>query len=371
MKIHKKILVFLLVAAIATGASSFFAEKVFSGSDDDLTGWAWGVAYVDSDGDGIQDAGESDNGGAGWISLNSTDCDPDDDGLFEPLVDIQYDNCPTSGTAHDYGVDIDVSSNLVGYGWSDNYGWIRFGGLSGFPSGTGTYAGNARVNGNGTPSTSDDFVEGWARVCSVFATGCSGALADSLTSGGWDGWISLGGQATDGSNYGLEADTGQGFAWGSNVLGWMQWDLSLDDVVVDMCLNIPGEQSSIPFGTHDDGSGNCICDDITANNPPTCTGTPPPPLPLTPGTYTLVPRITSTTCGLSSIVVIGGVSPYTYLLDGVSIGNAGPGGITYNMPIGTHVLTVTDASSTPATVNFDTSAQGSPRCIYNPNYGEF
>lgn len=53
-------------------------------------------------------------------------------------------------------ITVDASNNLTGYAWSSNVGWIQFGGLAGFPSGSGTTASNAKI--------SSGQVVGWAKV---------------------------------------------------------------------------------------------------------------------------------------------------------------------------------------------------------------
>ena len=128
-----------------------------------ISGWAWSDTI-------------------GWISLNSGDAG----------------TCASSA----YGLTLS-GGTITGYAWSENVGWIQFGGLSGFPSGTGTIASNATVSGNN--------VVGWARAMSY---------SDSQA-GGWDGWISL-----SGTGYGLTlVDDTQiiGWAWGDTNLGWISF----------------------------------------------------------------------------------------------------------------------------------------------------
>ncbi len=133
----------------------------------------------------------------GWISFNCT-------------------NVGSCGTAN-YGVHMNANgwltgneaSSTPGYAWSSNIGWIQFGGLSGFPSGSGTYAQNAQVvSGN---------LRGWARALSH--------------GGGWDGWISLSGTAP---NYGvtLSGNSFSGYAWGSTVVGWLTFNPSTGNGIV-------------------------------------------------------------------------------------------------------------------------------------------
>lgn len=122
----------------------------------------------------------------------------------------------------DYKVEINDDGTLSGHAWSDNIGWIQLGGL-GTPPGSN---GGAHLEEIG----SDLFIYGWARACSVFVSGCSGALRPSLELGGWDGWISLHCE-DDGScgttDYGTDVgnSTLSGFAWGGDVIGWL--DMSM------------------------------------------------------------------------------------------------------------------------------------------------
>jgi len=109
---------------------------------------------------------------------------------------------------------------------TDNIGWISFNtsDLVGCPSGVC----EARITGGA--------LNGWARVCSVFVSACSGTLKPSTERGGWDGWISLSGTWTNPTtsatgSYGpvvstVPADNGllKGWAWGSDVVGWISFN---------------------------------------------------------------------------------------------------------------------------------------------------
>lgn len=159
--LSSKFLIFALVFSCFLGIS----HLVHASANDNVSGWAW-----------------SDN--IGWISLNC----------------INTNGCGAS----DYGVSIDpVTGNMAGYAWSDNIGWISFNAAetSGCP--TGSCQANININ-TGISS-------GWAK-----------ALAGNSSSG-WDGWISL-----KGSNYGINLNTGtgvlSGYAWGSSVVGWVQFN---------------------------------------------------------------------------------------------------------------------------------------------------
>ena len=141
------------------------SESVFAGTGHNMNGYAW-------------------SSNIGWISFNCT-------------------NDSSCGTA-DYGVNKNPDGTLVGYAWSSNIGWIQFGGLSGFPSGSGTTASNAIVNGSNQ-------LVGWAR-------------AISQDGNGWDGWVSLSGSTP---TYGVSfsGTTFTGYAWGSAVVGWILFDV--------------------------------------------------------------------------------------------------------------------------------------------------
>ncbi len=133
----------------------------------------------------------------GWISLN---CKNDN-------------NCTTS----DYKVTINSDRTITGWGWSSNIGWVKFGGLSGFPTGGGTVAENARVTGTYPNLT----WSGWARACAGATNGTCAAMSNNIAAGDWDGWIAL-----RGTNHSITANMTTGmntnsYAWGSDVVGWV------------------------------------------------------------------------------------------------------------------------------------------------------
>src|SRR3989344_5200283 len=148
-----------------------------------------------------------------------------------------------SGTALDsstYGVFEDTTTGaLSGYAWSSNFGWVSFG-----------------VPDAQHPAPSVDFstgkVTGWVRACAAFADKnlCSGAL--DANSGGWDGWISLSGTATDGiSTYGITQSQTDckwtGYAWGSDAIGW----ISASGIATDgiSTYGVTGNDLSVCAGT--------------------------------------------------------------------------------------------------------------------------
>jgi hypothetical protein len=120
-------------------------------------------------------------------------------------LSFSCNNDNSCGTV-DYGVNYDSSTgDIAGYAWSPNVGWVQFGGLSGFPTGSGTSPLNAKISGSN--------MMGWAKALSA-------------EDAGWDGWISL-----NGTGYGVTKIGAalSGFSWASSVIGW----LSFDGVTVD------------------------------------------------------------------------------------------------------------------------------------------
>ena len=157
----KSFLKIIFVLAFVFCLSPFI---VSASSTDNISGYAW-------------------SSNIGWISFNCT-------------------NDASCGTSS-YGVTENLTTGyLTGYAWSSNIGWVKFGGLSGFPTGGGTTADNAKVAGSSLP--------GWAK-----------ALSGGDGSSGWDGWISL-----TGTSYGvtLSGTAFSGYAWGSEVVGWINFN---------------------------------------------------------------------------------------------------------------------------------------------------
>lgn len=177
-------LVVLLLVAV------FLAEieprELIAGSGDNMGGWAW-------------------SSNIGWVSFNCTNNPPGD-------------SCASS----DFGVNLNTISNEVeGEAWSDNVGWLNFDAPN--PGG--------RPSATFVPASGE--LRGWARFLS--------------NGGGWDGWLSLnaencdadGDGLSDGSPVGcpvagtpladynvrLSACTNlEGFAWGGDVVGWLNFD---------------------------------------------------------------------------------------------------------------------------------------------------
>jgi hypothetical protein len=161
-----------------------------------------------------------------------------------------------------YGLMVDKESGLIsGSAWSGlkcesgenrpagdacGYGWLDFGSNAGCPSGNC----EARVQSNGA-------VTGWAKF----------TAADSGL-GAWDGWVSLRGSEY-GLCYGGVADangltcrndgetnsTLNGWAWGNDVTGWLNFGVLIPPVITNISSNCSGTGSTACSAT------------ITWNNP--------------------------------------------------------------------------------------------------------
>jgi len=177
----QKVLIFLAIIILSFSFAAL--KEVKADSEDNVYGWAW-----------------SEN--IGWISFN---CD-----------NPELLSCDTSN----YGVNIDSAGNFSGYAWAGGgenvngslaptIGWISFNeaDLVGCPSGQC----EAKLN------LQSKNVSGWAR-----------ALAYG---GGWDGWIKL-----RDLGYGVTLDATldpsefKGWAWGSDVIGWISFNCSDEGV---------------------------------------------------------------------------------------------------------------------------------------------
>lgn len=147
----------------------------------------------------------------GWISLN--DCSNVADSA----------TCSPTGS---YGVAVlPVAPGTVsGYAWSSNIGWITFNDPS---CPTSACTPGAHVDWTNLNSDGSANIKGWARACTVYASGCSGALKNAAYLGSWDGYIALdsGSGGGSGGTWGLHINkdtTISGFAWGSEVIGWIK-----------------------------------------------------------------------------------------------------------------------------------------------------
>src|SRR3989344_4083261 len=152
----------------------------------------------------------------GWISLNCN----------QPAwgASPASNTCSTS----DYKVAMDLATgNFSGYAWSSNLGWIDFAPAGGYPAAPNNGAKLIAVPVSTCASGKE--ASGWIRVLS--------------NGSGWDGWIKMAGSTTGGDHYGtcLNSDgkslggangaTDSGYAWGGDVVGWMQFDPAWKKVI--------------------------------------------------------------------------------------------------------------------------------------------
>ncbi len=208
--------------------------------------------------------------GLGWALMNSND----------------------NGDPVPYGVSLDVTTGaLSGYAWNSDEGispgdlpggyWIDFSPAGPYPQfqSQGISDGPARIEPNCFASTITTTcpVIGWIRYL-------PGTLTDPTITGDWDGWVSLqGAMKVPPVSYGVTYDktngTFIGDAWGDSVAGWVRFPKTISTVQVDpltctdnsggvvithtyypgqplppgcvpindLCTNIPGVQSALPW----------------------------------------------------------------------------------------------------------------------------
>ena len=106
-----------------------------------------------------------------------------------------------------------LGGNLQDWAWSDNIGWIKLSLGGPYPLGISGLANLRDDNGDGIGE-----VTGGIRACAGAENiDCSGNA--NPKSGGWDGWIKMDGVSVD-----LETGKFSGFAWGSDVVGWISFN---------------------------------------------------------------------------------------------------------------------------------------------------
>ena len=153
----------------------------------------------------------------GWIKMNSC-ADQDFNGVGDNCVLVGGQNW---GVTINNGGTMGGQGTLSGYAWSDNIGWINFGGLTG-PNGSGPVATMTLSGNTGTFS-------GWAKAI-------NGGDANS----GYEGWVSLAGAnylspttgGTGGVTYNKSTGKIVGYAWGGDVIGWIQFGVTNTDGTV-------------------------------------------------------------------------------------------------------------------------------------------
>jgi len=173
----KYIFIFLALFLVAGGVFCYFTfllpKTAQAGASDNVSGWAW-------------------SSNIGWLSMNSLNCDTDNDGKSEGTPPA----CPPLDTPMaNYGVNIDDIGNFSGYAWSGNVGWIQFNPSGPYP---------ALPNYSVKMDTVTGVISGWSRALSA--------------GGGWDGWIKI-----DGVTVNPGSGNFSGYGWGSDVIGWLSF----------------------------------------------------------------------------------------------------------------------------------------------------
>ncbi len=173
--------IFCIFVLLGAGFFSFFlltkTPTAKAGSGQNVSGFAW-------------------SSNIGWMSMNSLNCDANNDGQSDGSPPA----CPPAGTAiANYGVNISDNGTtgiFSGYAWSNNAGWIDF-----YPTDL--------VNCPTAPSCQRATVDK--------ATGEVSGWVKFLTTGDW--------LRLKGSNYGvlISKTTGEfsGWAWGGETVGWV------------------------------------------------------------------------------------------------------------------------------------------------------
>lgn len=139
-------------------------------------------------------------------------------------------------------VEVKPNGDLVGYAWSEHIGWVQFGNLGQVPNSA--YGGDAKLNGT--------TITGWARA----VAGASGGVNTGI----WDGWIALNGAriqppfvATPSNSFPpfisgcTSGGCTNGAAWGSHVVGWVDFSGVATMQEGLACIGPDGE--SIPDGS--------------------------------------------------------------------------------------------------------------------------
>jgi len=164
--------IFLVIFVLGVSFIIKSANPVAADSNGNVSGFAW-------------------SSNIGWISFNG----------------------PTYSVKMNVGTDnIGIFSN-DSYAWGSNIGWIKFdSSLIGPSSPT-----------DGVRVETDGRVTGWARACTVFVSGCSGSLKGLSYLGGWDGWIKMDPTGNVANDVHLVANEFQGYAWGSDIVGWINF----------------------------------------------------------------------------------------------------------------------------------------------------
>lgn len=155
---------------------------------------------------------------------------------------IRFNGVATNGSPYGVGMkEINGIGRLSGHAWADkdHIGWISFNrSETGNPPASASY--DPGLSQTGQPmayiDTDGKTVKGWARATAACDNNGDGDCVDAgegsgpgTNSGGWDGWIALGDtKPSVNPAYGVTLNTAtkqfEGFAWGSDVVGWASFN---------------------------------------------------------------------------------------------------------------------------------------------------
>lgn len=146
-------------------------------------------------------------------------------------------NVFTGGGEQNYGVKVDSSGNLTGFGWNrgtdllvGGLGWLKFDPSGPYPSSPSYSAKYDRTTKK---------ITGWARFCS----GTVNNDCTSTTRSDFDGWVLLGPININGTDYGVRVDTSvypaelYGWAYGSEPIGWISFNCNNPQLAEPRCQN--------------------------------------------------------------------------------------------------------------------------------------
>lgn len=142
-------------------------------------------------------------------------------------------------------VGVVYAGDMSGYAWSSNIGWISFDGTNygvGVDDNTGALSGYAWspnigwIAMSGVIIDDSDILNGRARACAGASDSitCRGGIAPNT--GEWDGWVSFSGPHYEVKR--VVSETGctlEGWAWGSDVIGWVRFGGTGYDVFTEPC----------------------------------------------------------------------------------------------------------------------------------------
>jgi hypothetical protein len=258
MKLSKKNFIFLSFLLLVFAFLFFSLKKpkeikASPGSGDNVWGWAWAGSPTSTPLEA----------GSGWISFNSKNCDSNGDGITDTG---NYPNCPSGLSTQNYGVNIDSSSlKFSGRAWVGGgeeggsskrvLGWLSFErSETGAPPSDDPCSDGSCIakvgdvdpaicdtNGNhklDTQCGGDDSTDignykqvfGWARFCGIPDGGSTVVCGGD----GWDGWVKFSHfSPIVARRYGTTIDMigtpnkeFKGWAWGSDIVGWISFNCS-------------------------------------------------------------------------------------------------------------------------------------------------